>query len=83
MNYVNQFRKRSIKVNGKWVYLYRVVDSLGATIDFLLRKYRDASAAKAFFRKAFKHNGRPNKLTIDKSSSNISTFENFVMLMAS
>ncbi len=42
-----------IKVNGKWVCLYRVVDSLGTTIDFLLRKYRDASAAKAFFRKAF------------------------------
>ncbi|WP_341757835.1 DDE-type integrase/transposase/recombinase [Candidatus Tisiphia endosymbiont of Ditula angustiorana] len=40
-------------------------------------------SAKAFFRKAFKHNGRPNKLAIDKSGSNISTFKNFVMLMAS
>ena len=41
-----------IKVNGVWVYLYRAVDSLGNTIEFLLRKYRDAAAAKAFFRKA-------------------------------
>lgn len=41
-----------IKVNGKWVYLYRVVDSVGNTIKLLLRKYRDAPAAKAFFRKA-------------------------------
>lgn len=61
-----------IKVNGVWVYLYRVVDSLGNTIEFLLRKHRDAVAAKEFFRKAFKNNGRPEKVTIDKSGSNIS-----------
>jgi len=61
-----------IKVNGVWVYLYRAVDSLGNTIEFLLRKYRDAAAAKAFFRKAFKNNGHPEKITIDKSGSNIS-----------
>jgi len=59
-----------IKVNGKWVYLYRAVDSCGNTIEFLLRKYRDAVAAKAFFRKAFKNNGIPDKITIDKSGSN-------------
>jgi len=45
-----------IKVNGKWVYLYRAIDSCGDTIEFLLRKHRDAAAAKAFFRKAFKSN---------------------------
>ncbi len=61
-----------IKVNGVWVYLYRAVDSLGNTIEFLLRKYRDTAAARAFFRKAFKNNGRPEKVTIDKSGSNIS-----------
>ncbi len=27
-----------IKLNGKWVYLYRVVDSLGATITSVRRK---------------------------------------------
>lgn len=63
-----------IKINGRWVYLYRAVDSCGNTIEFLLRKYRDAIAAKAFFRKAFKNNGIPNKVSI---------FENFKMLMAS
>lgn len=61
-----------IKVNGVWVYLYRAVDSLGNTIEFLLRKHRDAVAAKVFFRKAFRNNGRPEKVTIDKSGSNIS-----------
>jgi putative transposase len=64
-----------IKVNGVWVYLYRAVDSLGNTIEFLLRKHRDAQAAKAFFRKAFKHNDRPEKVTIDKSGSNISALK--------
>ena len=59
-----------IKVNGKWVYLYRAVDSAGNTIDFLLRAKRDAVAAKAFFKKAIKENGRPSKVTIDKSGSN-------------
>ena len=49
-----------IKINGVWVYLYRAVDSLGNTIEFLLRKHRDASAAKAFFSKAFKNNGYPD-----------------------
>lgn len=59
-----------IKLNGKWVYLYRAVDSEGNTVDFLLRAKRDAAAAKAFFRKAFKQNGRPDKVTVDKSGSN-------------
>ena len=28
--------RMNIRVKGKWVYLYRAVDSTGATIDFLL-----------------------------------------------
>ncbi len=59
-----------IKGNGVLMYLYRAVDSAGYTIDSLLRKNRDASAAKAFFRKAIKHNAQPQKVTIDKSGSN-------------
>lgn len=59
-----------IKVKGVWMYLYRAVDCAGYTIDFLLRKNRDVSAAKAFFGKAIKHNGQPQKVTIDKSGSN-------------
>jgi transposase, IS6 family len=41
-----------VKVKGRWMYLYRAVDSLGQTIDFLLSAKRDAEAAKRFFRKA-------------------------------
>ena len=41
-----------IRVNGRWCYLYRAIDSSGATIDFLLSALRDAAAAKRLFRKA-------------------------------
>jgi IS6 family transposase len=35
-----------IRVKGSWRYLYRAIDSTGATIDFLLSALRDAVAAK-------------------------------------
>jgi IS6 family transposase len=58
-----------IKVNGKWKYLYRAVDSQGNTIEFLLRAKRDAKAAKRFFRKALKglHTTTPRVITVDKN----------------
>jgi len=59
-----------IKVKGAWHYLYRAVDKAGQTIDFMLSKKRDESAAKAFFTKAIQSNGLPENVTIDKSGSN-------------
>ena len=41
-----------VRVKGRWTYLYRAVDSTGATIDFLLAVRRDAAAAKRFFQNA-------------------------------
>ena len=64
-----------IKLRGKWVYLYRALDSLGNTVDFLLREHRDKVAAQAFFRKAFKENCLPEKVVIDKSGSNIAALK--------
>jgi IS6 family transposase len=37
-----------IKVKGQWKYLYRAVDSMGKTIDFMLSENRDIPAAKRF-----------------------------------
>ncbi|VEA66453.1 Integrase core domain [Serratia plymuthica] len=59
-----------IKVRGQWKYLYRAVDSMGQTIDFLLTAKRDAAAALRFFRKAIRHHGEPEVVTIDKSGAN-------------
>src|ERR1700692_1895578 len=46
-------------VKGKWVYLYRAVDSTGATIDFLLSAKRDAAAAERFLAKALGGENHP------------------------
>ena len=59
-----------IKVKGRWVYLYRAVDRQGLTIDFLLRAKRDKAAARAFFKRAMRQNGEPEKVTMDKSGAN-------------
>src|SRR3954468_15325788 len=54
-----------IKVNDRWTYLYRAVDKQGRTVDFRLSERRDVAAAKAFFRKAMKHNGTPRVIPLD------------------
>ena len=58
--------RRNVKIKGRWTYLYRAVDSEGKTVDFLLRAKRDVAAAKAFFRRTFKTQGRlPRAITLD------------------
>ena len=55
-----------VKIRGAWVYLYRAVDREGKTVDFRLSSRRDVTAAKAFFRKAFKSQGStPRTITLD------------------
>src|SRR5215813_13313903 len=48
-----------VRVKGKWVYLYRAVDSVGSTIDFLLSAKRDAAAAERLLAKALSGANHP------------------------
>jgi transposase, IS6 family len=60
-----------VRVAGRWTYLYRAVDSTGATIDFYLSPTRDLSAARAFFRKALAKPNcrRPRVINVDGNPS--------------
>jgi transposase-like protein len=48
-----------VRVKGKWRYLYRALDSTGATIDFLLSTNRDAEAARRFWPKPWQEQTLP------------------------
>nr|QTX14583.1 Mobile element protein [Klebsiella pneumoniae] len=43
--------KTYVKVNGRWAYLYRAVDSRGRTVDFYLSSRRNSKAAYRFLGK--------------------------------
>ena len=60
-----------VRVKGKWIYLYRAVDSTGATIDFLLSAKRDAVAAERFLVKALggENHLAPRVINTDKHAA--------------
>jgi len=62
-----------VKVKGKWMYLYRAVDSTGQTLDFLLNQTRSTRAAKRFFRKVLgsSHITAPRIINVDKNPAYI------------
>jgi transposase-like protein len=58
--------KTYVKLNGKWFYLYRAIDSDGKTVEFRMSGKRDVGAARAFFRKAIKSQASaPRTITLD------------------
>jgi transposase-like protein len=59
-----------LKVKGKWVYLYRAVNSEGNTLNSYLSHTRNAKAAKRFLGKAlngFKDWEKPDIINTDKA----------------
>jgi len=60
-----------IRVKGRWCYLYRAIDSAGATIDFLLSALRDADTAKRLFRKALSDPSHPPPRVINTDQAPI------------
>ena len=59
-----------VKIGGERHYLWRAVDQDGDVIDILVQRYRNARAAKRFFRKLLKGQGsKPWLLVTDKLRS--------------
>jgi len=59
-----------IKVRGRWLYLYRAIDSNGDTVEFWFSEKRNLTAAKRFLCKALKRHGRPERIVIGGSQTN-------------
>ncbi|WP_280136943.1 IS6 family transposase [Microvirga vignae] len=59
-----------IKVRGRWMYLYRAIDSNGDTVEFWFSERRNLTAAKRFLTRALKRHGRPERIVIDGSRTN-------------
>lgn len=59
-----------IKVRGRWMYLYRAIDSVGDAVEFFFSENRDLPAAKCFLRKALERHGKPERIVIDGSQTN-------------
>src|SRR4051812_462358 len=59
-----------LKVDGRWCYVYRAIDSTGALVDVLFSERRDMAAATAFFRSAKTVTGMtPGRVTTDGQDS--------------
>lgn len=61
----------SVRIAGQWMYLFRVVDSGGQTVDFYLSDTRDREAAKCFLKRALVNpdNRPPHVFARDKLRS--------------
>jgi IS6 family transposase len=60
-----------VKARGKWMYLYRAVDSTGQTLDFQLNETRSTRAAKRFFKKMLgsPHIPFPQVINVDRNAA--------------
>ena len=60
----------SLKVRGRWCFLYRAIDRDGDLVDTMLSERRDMAAARAFFRSAKAATGMaPDRVTTDGHGS--------------
>jgi IS6 family transposase len=66
-----------IKIKKQWYYLYRAIDSTGATLDFMLSATRNADAAERFFRQVLQASQTlaPRVITVDKNAAYPPAFE--------
>ena len=60
-----------VRVKGRWCCLYRAIDSSGATIDFVLSRWRDAATATRLFRKALTDPSHPQPRVINTDQARL------------
>ena len=60
-----------VRVQGGWCYLYRAIDSTGATIDCVLSGLRDAAAAQRRFRTALTYPSHPQPRVINTDEARL------------
>ncbi|MFB9080233.1 DDE-type integrase/transposase/recombinase [Flavobacterium procerum] len=61
-----------MKDEGIWCYLYRVVDKLSYTVDFLLTKILQRRSAQSLLIEAINNNSQTTVINTGKSGSNTS-----------
>jgi len=59
----------SVKVTGRWTYLYRAIDQHGQVIDVWLSCRRDLAAARTFFTHALSAGTVPVEVTTDRAAA--------------
>ena len=57
----------SVKVAGRWVYLYRAIDQYGQVIDVLVSQKRDLAATRRFFTRALTQGPHPVEVSTDRA----------------
>jgi transposase, IS6 family len=58
----------SVKVSGRWRYVYRAIDQFGQVIDVLVSPTRDLASTRRFVTRAFEHGPRPAEVITDKAA---------------
>ena len=67
-----------IRVNGRWAYLYRAIDSNVLALYFEMRKHRDYVAAYHFLKRLLATNGRPERLVTDQYQATIKALKHLI-----
>ena len=57
----------SVKVAGRWIFLYRAIDQYGQVIDVMAAQNRDLAATRRFFIRALEHGPRPAEVATDRA----------------
>ena len=68
---IHRWTIKIVPILAAWKYMYRAVDRDRHTINFVLRAHRDCAAARRFLERAIDLHGVPEKITIDKSGTNV------------